>query len=103
MTEDIIDEIVSLAATQIDAALDSGSSHASDMKYLAEFREDLINLLRENKLIQQKYCIFKVRILDIPMGLISIYVKSGSNKVVEQYQCRCKNQDISIQNTWHGS
>ena len=27
MTEDIIDEIVSLAATQIDAALDSGSSH----------------------------------------------------------------------------
>ena len=41
MTEDIIDEIVSLAATQIDAALDSGSSHASDMKYLAEFREDL--------------------------------------------------------------
>jgi hypothetical protein len=52
MTEDIIDEIVSLAATQIDAALDSGSSHASDMKYLAEFREDLINLLRENKLIQ---------------------------------------------------
>lgn len=34
MTEDIIDEIVSLAATQIDAALDSGSSHASDMKYL---------------------------------------------------------------------
>lgn len=52
ITEDIIDEIVSLAATQIDAALDSGSSHASDMKYLAEFREDLINLLRENKLIQ---------------------------------------------------
>lgn len=71
MTEDIIDEIVSLAATQIDAALDSGSSHASDMKYLAEFREDLINLLRENKLIQQKYCIFKVRILNKPVGLIS--------------------------------
>ena len=72
ITEDIIDEIVSLAAIQIDTALDSGSSHASDMKYLAEFREDLINLLRENKLIQQKYCIFKVRILDIPMGLISL-------------------------------
>ena len=46
------ESIVSLAAIQIDAALDSGSSHASDMKYLAEFREDLINLLRENKLIQ---------------------------------------------------
>lgn len=44
ITEDIIDEIVSLAAIQIDTAL--------DMKYLAEFREDLINLLRENKLIQ---------------------------------------------------
>lgn len=52
ITEDIIDEIVSLAAIQIDTALDSSSSHASDMKYLAEFREDLINLLRENKLIQ---------------------------------------------------
>ena len=52
MTEDIIDEIVSLAATQIGAALDSSSSHTSDKKYLAEFREDLINLLRENKLIQ---------------------------------------------------
>lgn len=34
MTEDIIDEIVSLAATQIDAALDSGSSHASDSTIL---------------------------------------------------------------------
>lgn len=36
----------------MESHLDSGSSHASDMKYLAEFREDLINLLRENKLIQ---------------------------------------------------